>query len=1000
MISKSCRRLIETDFPIATVSRYGASEKYIRETPNTALHAWWAQRPLGACRAVLLGLLLPDPVDELCPQEFRSAARESLSRIVGSVGATNDALRSALLKFIGDFSSWDRAAKPSYLDVGRELVKAAYGDIPPLVVDPFAGAGSIPLEALRLGCDAFASDLNPVANLMLRVMLEDVPRQGVVLAENLRASGVALVRRLHERLDDFYPRKPSGAVPIAYLWCRTVRCESPNCGAEIPLVRSFWLCKKAAQRRAIRYRVVRNSGAPVVDFEIFEPKLDSDVPASTVTRAKASCVACGVVLAPDRVRAQLAAARGGGGVVFDGNGYRTGGARILAVVTMGNGERVRQYQLPTDEDYAAIRRAQETVSRITQQWEQERKGSCPFPDEPTPAGGGSGAGRAFSVQKYGMTQWNDLFTARQAISIRAICDAVRENAHDLDKSTLDLLVCALGKYVRHCNQNARWNTVIESVEPAFGQGTLPITWAFPETGPWGKWAENFEAAVEAVAKCIEQGFGGISRTGQVEQADARQSPLPDGSAAVWFTDPPYYDAIPYADLSDLFYVWIKRALPDTTRDRVDPDTLLTPKVQEIVQDESKEFESRPKDRLFFETSMQQVFADGRRVLQDDGIGCVVFAHKTTEGWEALLGGIIRAGLTVTGSWPVSTERAGRIRARESAALATSVHLICRPRPADAGIGDWAEILRELPPRVSDWMERLQNEGVRGADLVFACVGPALEIFSRYIRVETAEGREVALAEYLERVWEVVGRSALEHVLGTVEARARDGSAGALEEDARLTALFLWTVQGTNNELEASNGDDRDNGEVNGDEDESTAVVGMRKGLTLIYDVVRRFGQPLGINLEKWDGSIIDIKKGIVRLLPVSERARQLFGADGAQTVATRIEQETVSGADPLQGVLFPEMETARRTRRGGIHANGQYQDESLVDAREATTLDRVHVAMLLQAGGRTNALRALLKSEQERSQDFFRLANALTALYPKGSEEKRLLDAMLLAVPR
>jgi len=1001
VIPKECKRLIETDFPIAEVSRHAASEKYIRETPNTALHTWWAQRPLGACRAILLGLLLPDPEDARCPSGFRSAARDALSRVLGNVGPTDMALRSALLKFLGNFASWELSAKSSYLDASRAMIKAAQGENHPLVVDPFAGGGSIPFEALRLSCDAFASDLNPVACLILRAMLEDVPRQGGALAEELRSVGAKIVRNSHEALDDLYPCDPNGAPPIAYLWCRTVCCESPSCGAEIPLVRSFWLCKKAAQRRALRYRILRKSGkTPEIQFEVFEPKADSEVPGGTVTRAKAACVACGAVLAPDRVRAQLSAARGGGDVTFAKDGQRTGGARLLAVVTLASGERVRRYRLPTEQDYGAVRAAQQNVLAIAEKWKQNRDGLCPFPDEPTPLGGGSGAGRAFSVRKYGMTQWSDLFTSRQALTIWTICEQVREYARELDAGVLDLLACSLGKYVRHCNQNARWNTVIESIEPAFGQGTLPITWAFPETLPWGKWAENFEESVDAVARCIERGFGGISKTGQVDQADARYSPLPDAAASVWFTDPPYYDAIPYADLSDLFYVWIKRTLPDSNRDGTDPDTLLTPKLQEIVQDESKQFDARPKDRLFFETSMQQVFAEGRRVLQDDGVGCVVFAHKTTEGWEALLGGMIGAGLTITGSWPVSTERAGRIRARESAALATSVHLICRPRPEKAAVGDWADVLSQLPRRVGDWMERLQSEGVRGADLVFACIGPALEIFSKHARVETADGRNVPLSEYLEKVWEVVGRGALEHVLGTAEASARNGAAGALEEDARLTALFLWTIQSTDGEAAAS--EPQSDGSSLEEDDDQEPSQGAPKGFTLVFDVVRRFAQPLGINLEKWQGRVIETRKGVVRLLPVNERAQQLFGVDGTEAVAARLEQERASDTNPLQGILFPDLTIAPRTsrRRSGAPTNAQFSDESFATSREATTLDRVHSAMLLQAGGRTNALRALLKSEQERNSDFFRLANALSALYPKASEEKRLLDAMLLAVPR
>jgi putative DNA methylase len=256
------------------------------------------------------------------------------------------------------------------------------------------------------------------------------------------------------------------------------------------------------------------------------------------------------------------------------------------------------------------------------------------------------------------------------------------------------------------------------------------------------------------------------------------------------------------------------------------------------------------------------------------------------------------------------------------------------------------------------------------------------------------------------VWEVVGRSALAQVLGTAEAKARNGGAGAVEEDARLTALFLWTLQSTDGETaDDANDKGEDEEPSEDDDDEEGFSRGKAKGFTLVFDVVRRFAQPLGIELPKWEGRVIETKKGVVRLLPIAERAKQLFGEDGAQAVAARLEQEATT-TDPLQGILFPEVQPrVAPTIRGrgpsrGKRAGVEVSDESMAAAREATTLDRVHAAMLLQAGGRPSALRALLKAEQERGPDFLRLANALSALYPKGSEEKRLLDAMLLAVPR
>ena len=398
--------------------------------------------------------------------------------------------------------------------------------------------------------------------------------------------------------------------------------------------------------------------------------------------------------------------------------------------------------------------------------------------------------------------------------------------------------------------------------------------------------------------------------------------------------------------------------------------------------------------------MASTFTESRRVLREDGVGSVVFAHKTTEGWEALLSGMIRGGWNITGSWPIATEMAHRPRARDSAALATSVHLVCRPRSVDAPVGDWADVLRELPERVGDWMQRLAGEGVRGADLVFACIGPALEIYSRYSGVETAEGRSVGLPEYLEKVWEVVGREALEQVLGTAEARARNGAAGALEEDARLTALFLWTMQSTGENDSPGNGagEEENDEEASGDDDEDEAPRRRAAGYNLPFDVARRFAQPLGIHLDDWESRIIKTEKGVVRLLPVSERGKQLFGESGVAAAAD--EMDATSNASPQLSLFPEEPPTVRgRARRGRLAAAPSPSGE--FEARHgATTLDRVHAAMLLQASGRSQALRNLLRAEQERSPDFLRLANALTALYPSGSEEKRLLDAMLLAVPR
>ena len=989
MIPKACKRMAEVDFPIAEVSRHAVREKSIRKGHPSTLHLWWARRPLASSRAVLMALLLPDPCDPLCPPAFKAQAREALLAMRGRATAwealleTDDGLRRVLLSFIADFANWDNAANQEYLDTGRALVRAAHPEETPLVVDPFAGGGSIPLEALRLGCDAFASDLNPVACLILKVMLEDIPRHGPGLADELRRAGAEIKAQAERELTDLYPSDPDGATPIAYLWARTVRCEAPNCGAEIPLMRSLWLSQKRNRKYALRMRVTRpDADTPQVAFEIFEPQSSDDVADGTVNRAKATCVCCAAVLPPARVRSQLAAQEGGADTTFDEHGVRTGGARMIAVVTLKHNEKERHYRLPTPADYTAVYKAQARVQYLLDEWERQgRQELCPVPDEPLPLMSGT-----FNVPLYGINTWGNLFTARQKVALAELVRQIRQL--DYSGTLRELLTCVLSVFIRACNGNARLRPD-SSVAPAFGMQALPITWTFPETVISGRRSENFEGALSNVAQIVER-FPLIS-TGQIEQADATDNPLPDQSTGVWFTDPPYYYAIPYADLSDFFFVWLKRALPDhlLMRDPFDPGNTLTPKRAELCEMARWDPERYPhKNQQFFEEGMERAFVEGRRVLQKDGIGSVVFAHKTTEGWEALLSGMIRGGWTITGSWPIATESASRLRARDSAALATSVHLVCRPRPEDAPVGDWSDVLRELPARVADWMQRLQGEGVRGADLVFACVGPALEIFSRYSRVETAEGDEIRLPEYLERVWEVVGREALEQVLGTAEAQARNGALGALEEDARLTALFLWTMQSGAEASPNANATDPDA------ESESRTVPSR---FSLPFDVVRRFAQPLGIHLDDWESRIIKTQKGVVRLMPVADRSEQLFGDSGAGAIADEIEANANAAH---QMSLFPDEPPSVRGRARRRRGARPAVPDELRAVPGATTLDRVHAAMLLQASGRSQALRNLLQAEQDRGPDFLRLANALTALYPRGSQEKRLLDAMLLAAPR
>jgi adenine-specific DNA methylase len=943
--------------------------------------------------------------------------------LTGKIGDKDIDLRAAMLKFIGEASAWQVAANRVTLEVARDLIKAVYPDDAPLVTDPFSGGGSIPLEALRLGCEVFASDLNPVALMILRVMLQHIPRHGKELSEKLRSKGEELLRETTKRFQHLYLCGASGQPPLAYLWARTIRCETSGCGAEIPIFRSPWLGKRSSTRAKYFKEAPEGDctvilvdsapkGGPITfriakGFGSQQPKDGYTAITGTKAAGRTASVNCPcckkTVLGTskqNRTAAQLSAQRGGADVIFDAKGKRTGGAYLLAVAEAG-ATSGKTYRLAEKTDYDAIYKAQQELNKLVAAGRPD--GQTVIPEEPLPLMSGT-----FNVPIYGVNRWGDMFSARQKLAMLHLCNEVGKIT---DPSLKVVMAAVLGRCADYWSAGTRWVSAGEFIANTFGRQALGMVWDFAEACPWGDSGGNLDGAVDWVAQVIDAWPGGTAAA-QVQQADSQESPLPDESVSVWFTDPPYYFAVPYADLSDYFFVWLKRAytVEELVEAKFRNPEGLTPKDRELCEMahwDKKRYSH--KDQAYFESGMRTAFEEGRRVLQPDGIGCVVFAHKTTEGWEALLSGIIGGGWTITASWPIATERPTRLRAKESAALATSVHLVCRPRPEGAPVGDWGKVYGELPKRVADWMKRLQSEGVRGADLVFACIGPALEVYSRYSKVVDAEEREIPLGGnpeakqphergFLAYVWEVVGRAALEEVLGTSGTQT-----AALEEDARMTALFLWTLQTTDTEEqdESDEDDEETEGEEADDEEEGTNGKKKKKGFSLPFDVVRRFAQPLGIHLDDWAGRCIETEKGIVRLIPVLDRAEQLFGEDGADAVAERLEKHK---SGPVQGFLpgmepdeEPETAVVRgRKRKASVNVS----DESLQQHRGATTLDHVHAAMLLQSSGRANALRALLKAETERGPDFLRLANALSALYPSGCDEKRLLDAMLLAVPR
>jgi adenine-specific DNA methylase len=834
-----------------------------------------------------------------------------------------------------------------------------------MVVDSFAGGGAIPLEALRVGADAFASDLNPVAVLLNKVTLEYVPRFGAALLEAIAHWGRWVREESKRELAPYYPDGPSGETPIAYLWCRTIRCAGPGCGAEVPLVRSLLLGKR--DNHPIALRLAPDKATKKVDIRI---ATDGSRPgAGTIKRGAATCPVCAYTTPVQQVRAQLRARKGG-----------ARDARLVCVVGTRRKQQGRFYRLPTETDVTSIGAAVEALKALRT---LNAVGLEPIPDEPLPPEGTLG----FRVQKYGILQWGDLFATRQALTLATFVKNVRrvreEAIHagedgDFATAVATCLALVLDRLAEHSTSICRWNSSSEKMQASFGRQAIPIVWDFCEAYPFGGSVGDWDALVECVLSACR---AAQSRPicGSVIQANASQHPMPDAFADALITDPPYYDAVPYADLSDFFYVWLRRTIGDCHPALF--NETLAPKVGECVVNPVAAENDGVKDAAYFERTMMNAMREGRRLTRPDGIGVVIFAHKSTSGWEAQLQAMIDAGWMITASWPIDTEMGSRLRAQNSAALASSIHLVCRPRDGvvqaerPAAMGDWREVLDELPRRIHAWMPRLAKEGIVGADAIFACLGPALETFSQYARVEKASGEHILLREYLEHVWAAVAKEALTMIFAGAET-------SGFEEDARLTAMWLWTLSTSsgNGSVETSTDGDPD---AEDDDDEGRAgKTAKLAGFALEYDAARKIAQGLGAHLEALT-SLVEVKGETARLLPVAERTRALFGRTEAEAPTSR----RTSKAQQMKLGFAQELEEAEEAGGWGQKGAPQLGD---------TVLDRVHQSMILFAAGRGEALRRFLVDEAAgRDARFWRLAQALAALYPNGTDERRWVEGVL-----
>ena len=859
-MNKYCKRLIEVDLPIRRISTHARREKSIRHGHISTLHIWWARRPLAACRAVACATLWPDPADERCPVEFRDAAAKSmrawadeniklasaetakrLLKVQKEPHCFDDplVLRRALLDFVADFADWDNATVREYLDTSRSLTWAAHrcaavvSEERPTVLDPFAGGGAFPLEAARIGARSIAYDLNPIPVLLNTLLQEDLPVSTDDIAGRLETEAGRIRAKVQGRLGRLYTR--AEGTSVAYVWARTISCEGPGCGAKVPLVSNPWLSRRRGSY--VWLELIRGSGQHIdchINSSTTAPK---GAPVSTCRMGSATCPRCGYTTPKKFVYAQLVEREGGAKT-----------ARLLALVIQQESTG-RYYVSPTEADSEQAVEA----STLAKALDSDLLSETINPVSP----GKFGSGIA-SPTRIGCRTFADLFAPRQLLALSAFSDEV---AMIEDRVVRLLLACAIDRMADYNSAHCRWSASRATIGSTFGRQAVSIAWTFAEVNPFSGATGGWDSAISWILKVIEHVEQSRLPNGQAARHSATDVPLPDDSVDAVLTDPPYYGAIMYGDLSDFFYVWLKRTVGSAYPDYfVHP---MVPKTQEIVATPTSLGPlGESKDSGFFESHMRKALEEARRVVTPSSVSVIVFAHKSTSAWEAMLSALLRAGWTVTASWPIDTEMGHRVNAAGTASLSSSIHIVCRPREhpdrslgAD-DIGDWRGVLSELPERIHSWMPRLAKEGIVGADAIFSCLGPAVEIFSRYSSVEKPSGEKVTLSEYLEEVWAAVSREALSMIFEGADATG-------FEEDARLTAIWLWTLH------IAADGDEAS--------EESDGKGKLLRGFSLEYDAARKIAQGLGAHLDDLH-HLVEVKGDTATLLSAAARSKYLFGS--------------------------------------------------------------------------------------------------------------------------
>jgi len=812
MHNNNDKRLIEEFLPIKEVSKESAREKSIRRGHISTLHLWWARRPLAASRVAVYSSLVNAPKNKEDEEDF--------IKCLIKFPPNQDEVKKAIRRI------YEAHAERLSREMGKEITAEDIeeGKAPkPKVLDMFAGGGSIPLEALRLGCDAYAVELNPVAYIILLATLVYPQKYGKRLVEEVEKWGKWVIKKAKEEIGDLYKpifrviegeKGSSNATnyknlklfktlesqdapeihsedieiltPVAYLWTRTVKCKNPSCGAVVPLVRQTWLCKKPERYIALKVTPDYNSKRPkftvVSSYARTEKEAIAEFgfdPAKFSRGGNASCIFCGTVATSDYVKKEGQAKR------ID--------KQLMAVVCTKEGRTGKIY-LSADEVPEDLIPDEKEIWKRIEKLCQETGLTIPDEDmdtnDPTTV-----AGRGFGISK-----WYELFTPRQLLSLLTFTKWVRKCYEQVKKERYEekfkegittSLALLSSKMADYNSSGCRWIVQTEAVAELLGRQAIPMVWDFAELNPFGEAGSNSESILEAIIKALKS-CNDINNSANVIRTSATELPYPDNFFDAIITDPPYYDNISYAALSDFFYVWLKRSIGHLYPEHFSGE--LTPKKKEVVAD-AKRHGGREKAKKFYEDMMEKALQEAWRVLKPNSPLVLVYAHKTTAGWATLVEALRKTGFVIQEAWPIHTERPGRLLEIGASALASSIFLCARKREKGK-IGSYEnEVYPQLEVIVRERVNTLFSEGITGADLVIACVGAGLKAFTQFERVEYANGQELTSEEYLHIVEGLVLKTILEKLFGV-------SAEGVSEIDPITRFYVLWRYTYGKMEIEA------------------------------------------------------------------------------------------------------------------------------------------------------------------------------------------------------